>query len=470
MKKLLLAVCVLTQSFLYAQQATAPPHSPESLFREGLLYLKGANHSYDPAKAVQLFSTAAGSGHAASMNALGNMYASGLGVDNNVQTAIGWYTRAANAGYAKAWYNLGELYRTGTSVPQDFAVAANYYSHGARLGDRGSENWLAYLYYKGLGVTQSYDQALSLYQDLAQKGDRNAMYFLGKCYRNGYGTNADADLARVWLTKAAKAGEGQAIHELSAEPLPDNAFVYNPELREKIEGIRSHVEGFVPSDANDVSGSYAGYAIYYDFSGRYVLDMVPLSLIITKDRNVYQGTWKENDSVEASVKAVFSNNVFSFDNSSRYVRYNHYSNRAAEQYVFNDASLGIKYVNDSMYLSGDVRFYSESRKEPGEPMFVYLAKKVDMVPGADAVNSYKLSILPNPVTTQLTAHFSLTATSKIAFKLFDNAGNQLWTTEGESLPPGDYSHIFSMQGLAAGTYMLSISNGNTVQTKAIIKL
>src|SRR5690606_16930031 len=85
----------------------------------------------DEKKAIKWFTKAAEHGHAGAQRLLGEMYANGLGVEQDVNEAISWYSLAAkqgdvetikylkelaNQGHAGAQRLLGEMYANGLGV------------------------------------------------------------------------------------------------------------------------------------------------------------------------------------------------------------------------------------------------------------------------------------------------------------------------------------------------------------------
>ena len=79
-------------------------------------------------------------GNAAAQNNLGNMYATGEGVEQNYETAKGWYEKSAKQGYAAAQNNLGIMYANGEGVEQNYETAKGWYEKGGRTraGGRAS--------------------------------------------------------------------------------------------------------------------------------------------------------------------------------------------------------------------------------------------------------------------------------------------------------------------------------------------
>jgi TPR repeat protein len=472
MKKWLLPIVLLLwQSAVLAQQTASKTPSQE-IYDEACSYLYGFGRSYDPPKAVQLFRKSAEMGFAPAFNALGNLYMKGeAGIEKNVQTAVSYYKRAGEAGYTPAYQNLATLYRNGSEVPQDFRLSAQYSKAGAEKGNAACKNLLAYYYFKGFGVQQSYEKAFQLYHELAQKGLANAQYFLGLCYRNGYGTQANEEEAKSWLMKAAAQADFQATHELTAEPAPENSSVYNPALQQQVARMKSYQERLIASPGNDISGTYQGFAVYYDFSGQFVHQVVPLTLSLKKTNGSYQGTWTEQDTLTASIKGDFSGRGFQFDPASQYTRHNYYSYRSAEKYQFQLARLNVNFIGDSVCLAGDMQFYSMDRKEPGQPMYIMLRRKVE-VEGLASGSDLKLSVTPNPATSEVKATFTLPKATKVNLDIMSMDGKPVLKQAGDAvLPAGTYSVPVNVQQLVNGSYTLRITTATgDVQTKIFIKL
>jgi len=95
------------------------------------------------AESVRAIQTAAIRGDAASQNALGVMYAHGIGVLRNYVRAEYWFRKAADQRFGAALYHLGVLYKVGPDgIHQDLSKANDYMTASALAGFRPTMNQL----------------------------------------------------------------------------------------------------------------------------------------------------------------------------------------------------------------------------------------------------------------------------------------------------------------------------------------
>ena len=466
MRKLLILLVTGVTLKAHAQKV----FNAREIYDQGYQYIQGLHKPYDPEKAMGLFLESAEKGYSRAMNAIGNMYLEGIAVPVNVDSAEYWYERAGKKGYAVAWKNLGRMYQLDASVPQDFKRSAEYFRKGSEAGDLNSRNMLAYYHFKGLGLPQDYNAAFRIFSEVAAKGHTNAQYFLGICYRNGYGTPVDTEKAKYWLQKAASSNEKQSFHELSRELMPENKSAVTGDFQRNVDVLKRHYEQFENASTNNLSGTYNGHAIYYDFSGKHVADIVPLSLMISKKDGGYFVKWQEGDSLNATLNADVSKKQLLFDKNSTYTRNNYYSYRTEEKLRFENAELDIKYLNDSMYLSGYVNFYSLKRKEPTQPMFIALSRAFTEDEKNRAGLSLSLDLAPNPATTTIRAQLKISKISTVRLQLLTQTGVVLKQVDPRRLPEGSYNINFDLQGLTPGTYMVRVTEASGIsKTMLFIK-
>jgi TPR repeat protein len=191
----------------------ARPNDPRITFQLGRAFAK-ASGTGASAEAVRLYRKAADAGHAPAMNNLGNMYASGRGVEKDDGEAARWYRKAADAGDAVAMNNLGNMYANGRGVEKDDGEAARWYRKSADAGHAAAMGNLGNMYESGRGVEQNDDEAVHWYREAADAGDAPAMSNLGVMYGSGRGVERNEGEAVRWYRRAADAGRTVAMSNL----------------------------------------------------------------------------------------------------------------------------------------------------------------------------------------------------------------------------------------------------------------
>lgn len=177
---------------------------------------------------------------------VGTLYASGEGVEKDLEEANNWFSAAASQGFGDAEYNLGYDYMEGLGVEKDEETAFDLFSraaeHGSAMGalheamcvaeGRGTEKDekkgeellslsersedTAVLSRLGLFYYESgrYVRAAVVLRKAADRGDPFSQYLLGTMYIDRLGVQKDDREARKWLGKAAKAGIPEAVEAL----------------------------------------------------------------------------------------------------------------------------------------------------------------------------------------------------------------------------------------------------------------
>jgi TPR repeat protein len=85
----------------------------------------------------------------------------------------------AKTGDAQAQFQVGQIYARGITVPQDLTLAAEWYRKSADSGSAKAQYALGLLYSRGEGVPQDSAQAAAWYRKAALQGDADAQYNLG---------------------------------------------------------------------------------------------------------------------------------------------------------------------------------------------------------------------------------------------------------------------------------------------------
>lgn len=354
---------------------------------------------------------------AQAQNVLGMAYLNGIGVDVDSVAAVNYFESACAGGCLKAYHNLGELWYGAEKSRQDFSKAFSYYKKGAELGSMICNYDLGYMYYKGLGCEQNYESAVACFRKALELGEcPECTYMLGLCYRNGYGVEKDETIAEKYLAEAANYNILVAIEEqLRDESEVDEhivtlTFADDQEVPETMP----YVETFINNHA-DLSGTYQGLLITYDWSGQQVLKEQNLTLSVGKTTDGYCGQWIQDSDTLPFSATLSKDGILTFKDT--YItKTDRYFDDEKIKYEFEDAA--ISYFSNT--LTGDLRLYSLLQGEPERPMYMSLIKTGADNMSGNTPDPYYCDIYAYPIahSNQVEVKFALpedVQTSKVSF-------------------------------------------------------
>jgi TPR repeat protein len=122
---------------------------------------------------------AAAQGDARAQLALGRMYATGDGMQENLVEAATWTRQAADRGHARAQTALGFLHRFGRGVLENHQEAVKWNRMAAEQGQATALLTLGDMYVKGEGVLEDYVHAYAWYILAATQGKEQAFKLKG---------------------------------------------------------------------------------------------------------------------------------------------------------------------------------------------------------------------------------------------------------------------------------------------------
>lgn len=434
---------------------------------------------------IQMFSKrllAAKAGSAKDANAIGMCYYLGLGVAADESMAMQWFTQAGNKGYTKGWYNLGMMYKYGNGVTQDYEKAYVFFSRAAAAGDPSGLYAQGFMLYKGLGCLQDYSKAYTLFRKGAAAGSPSCMYFTGLCLRNGYGVTKNGDNALYWLRRAAIQNYTLASEELAtAGPENNNAA---DGILQKIKTIQ--LNGSSPFNqyqpiphsmpANDVAGTYKGFLVRYDWSGRYIVQSATLNVTLNYDNGRLTGLWEETGSNSITLNAQLTSRALLFADM-QYTHADHYDAASPRHYNFENASLQLVKKGDSAYLYGNVSQFSPDTREPEKPIYIALVRTVDPKKSNPAssillsdlnITAGKLQAYPNPFDNYFTVDFDLKESCRVQTLLYAQDGKLVYSGPAAQLEAGAY-RLPVKANLPPGSYIVKLVYGKNMRTAVMIK-
>lgn len=213
------------------------------------------------ARAFDLAIIFAGRDDVPSMRLVGQMFANGLGVDQDQAEAAAWYTLAAEAGDPEAAYLLATMKLDGVFIDRDETGAASLLSAAADIGHIPALQVLGMLHLEGRGVDRNLDVGADMIREAAQAGDITAQYTLGILYAEGAGVRQDTRASYDWFERAARRGNIEAQIEFALGLLNGEAADPNDSQEQTLENaifwLRRAAEGHNPVAENRLAHAYA---------------------------------------------------------------------------------------------------------------------------------------------------------------------------------------------------------------------
>lgn len=168
--------------------------------------------------ALSLLRKSAEQGHVYAQDAVGKVYAEGLGVQKDYDAALYWYKKAAESGNSFATVNLGTMYLRGKGVQKDYRKALLLFQEAS--GDftgAGASYYLGLMYAQGYGVPVNYKEAVSWYRKEIEVNysslRKEALQDLGWMYLHGHGVPQNNVLAYMLFNLSASRGSEYAADQ-----------------------------------------------------------------------------------------------------------------------------------------------------------------------------------------------------------------------------------------------------------------
>ncbi len=468
-RAVVMIVLLCVASAAYAQQED---NLAGRIYLAALQYAKGSGKPYRPDKAMRIMSVLAEEGDPKAMNALGIMYATGKGSEIDYRAAMTWFSKAAEAGYLRSYYNLSLMWKYALGVEKNDEESFHMLKKGADAGDPFCQYGIGYMHYKGLGCSQDYGVAMNWFLKAAEEGNIAATYMIGLCLRNGYGVERDTATAREWLINSGRSGNARAAVELGTRE-PENSF----SISARISGKRYSVtipEKFRVVEHNVMrdylSGRFEGYAVTYDWSGVYIIDISPLTLTLSSDDDLITGKWIEADTITADIRAVLTDTTLVFVDSD-YARPNHYSPEPFPA-KFRTADINLSSDGSSVYLTGNLHLFSEITMEPLQPVYISLKSAgesaVDHPLHVEEGSGVKMFAFPNPFTGMLNLSIELDGEADVHVDILTASGILVIEADCGRLRRG--RNVVSLPAPSApGLYVVRVRYGNREATFTVVK-
>jgi serine/threonine protein kinase/TPR repeat protein len=192
-----------------------------------------------PQKAFKYFYLAATDGrNSEAMYQLGDLYASGRGVDRDEAQAVEWFQKSAELFWPPAIYALGEFYYFGKGVPKNYPQAFRYLKLAADSYDYAyAQNLLGDIYRKGLIGKPNYGEAFRLWTRASRQKLFDAQAKLGVMYFNGEVIDGKPVTEKPDPGRADRKTAFQLWKDGAAQGNPSSMYYYGACLAGGVPGI-----------------------------------------------------------------------------------------------------------------------------------------------------------------------------------------------------------------------------------------
>lgn len=419
-------------------------------------------------------------------------------VFNTPEKAFTYLKAASDKGNIQALSYLGDLYRKGIGCELSYDKALELYEEAYNLGDQKSGYNIGYCYFKGLGsVDQNYEKAINWFK----KSDYSmAKHWLAICYYFGYGIEVDREKTLDLLSSS----EGNLnsptllahLEELSAgEP----EGLLTPVDTEEEEAHNNEVEAILTADEDsfdhqvqiaelsleNLKGDWQGQLLDMDFSGEKIMRNFPATFSFSRDDRTGRVSYTSNiNNIENSGIAITLDETLYFEDFNIELPRLYKDHPKISNFNYNllSASLQLKRIDDTTFLTAFVETKNTTTDEPGSPKLLVLTSDKLMTENGIEISNEVLDALldqqgdnfitlyPNPFVDDLLIQYDLetpAVTSVDIYSLDFNFQDRIKNSEQQNI--GKKVYHYNGSNLRKGLYVVRVITNGKEYTKLIAK-
>lgn len=223
----------INKSLKWYKLANELGHAPSSNVL-GRMYQYGIGVPVDQSLSMKYYKAAAELGFTPAQISLARIYQLGRnGNEKDMKYAIAWYSEAAKKSDMVALNALAEIYDSGMGTQKDTKMALSFYKEAAIAGNPKAQYAIGTYFYSGeADVPKNQQIARKWFEHAAIAGQSNAMFDLGAMLINGEGGDKDKVKAYSWIYLASIIG-----NEDAKEILPKIEKMLSKEELDKAKSI-----------------------------------------------------------------------------------------------------------------------------------------------------------------------------------------------------------------------------------------
>lgn len=432
------------------------------------------------------------------LNLLGLMHLRGQYTTVNEDKAFELIEKSANMGYHPAEYNLGRFYKLGTGCNIDFAKALHWFEQAAHHGNERAAYSLGYMYLKGFGVEQSYEKAIEWLQISPWP---MAQHWLAYCYYLGYGVEQDKEKALELLYSNKVINSHNLYQRLESDPQIEVRKKIEKEIlkfkNDNIENLASFInakntnKNLKKIDPEDLSGSWKGSFIEFDWSGKKIEGIIPVSLELNSTNEVIDYVLDIDSQIMEDFAIKYDNSLYFEDLHVEIDMPYSDNDRHKRKLRVLSSFLEIKKRGNNSYLIGKLETYSDELKEPGPPVSIILANTKNVSnenPSELEENEEELQIseealvsltkqenqfiqlYPNPFVHDILIQYEIPKPSHVSIEIFSYMGTERkMIVSGMNQQAGKHNYNIDGTNLPQGLYIISVNVNNEKFSRIVVK-
>lgn len=429
------------------------------------------------------------------LNLLGLMHREGLGVEKNEDKAFELVLKAAEKDLPAAQFNIGRFYMIGVGCEIDFDKAIYWMSKSSNNGNERASYALGYMCFKGFGVKQDYKQAVSWFKLSSWP---MASHYLGICSYFGYGVERNEDQAILYFSKSGTPNSDMLLKHISENVKESMEKYIAKEISEKATQSNTVIEKVAIEKTADfieeaknykdkkelktqyLNGKWKGKLIELDWSGKEIVNILPLSCEFKAKDNAVGYKWDVKGKLTEDT-AFFEDNALYFEKQFMTLELPYYENPNSNLITWQilSSDLEFKTINKKTYLIGSLSTFSSEWKESGPPMHIILKQtqqddddltKDEMLELSQGKDHF-ITLYPNPFESNVLIEYELKAESNVNVGVYDLSGNAavLTLTQEDLQSQGTHRYTINGSELRPGMYIVRVAAGNIVHSRILIK-
>ncbi len=432
-------------------EACIESNTPESLYVQGNLILRGNPSEEEQSMAFSLIEKSALQGNKDAACLLGDMLKNAQGTNLDFDKAMDWYKKAATLGSEKAAFKIGYTYLKGLGTTEQSYQKATHWFQSSSYPM--AKHWLAICHYFGYGVPEDKNRGISMLQDSQIQNSKTVLQQFEK-----------------------------SKSEVNRQNKNTEAIVKNSKIPDEIKNSSASQQqvSSSPVAITSLSDTYIGKLIEYDWSGKHIVRTTPIEMEL--DYDAYDNTMDYkiaiNDIKKSGSGSVFDQEIY-IDNLSVSLKKIFTDNKDEQHLSYKILSIAFstKTIHKKTYLVGAVDSYIENWNEPAPPIQLVLTKtsnEWDL--SDDALHSFLnqnsfIKLYPNPVKTDVLVHYELDTPSRVRLELqgISNTSYHKVVEQETEQPSGKKLYRINSIDLPIGTYLIKIQVNDKQYTKLIIK-